>query len=457
MVKSEYFDALLDYSMKSYHGGKIESYVLGYLPKAKLIDITSAYPYALSRLPKLTNLVVVGSDPALLKHYFYAFIKCTIYNIPETLIHPVTIQSPINKTNLSPCGTFEAIITKPEYDYLISRGIKIAVADYICIVSEDEYPYQAMIQNLFNARMETKTTNKSLSALYKLILNSLYGITYELTDQFVEVENDIEWRGYRAGDFFNPIIASYITALTRTYLSSVSQNILDNGGHVYLNMTDSIIYDGEITLDVFSETKTLGKFEKPENLADVMILGAGRYEYRREFEEKYIVKSRGFEVKLKDESFYKDLPLDDSVSIKHRTLVTFFRATTEKYGLNQLGHLVDDNYIINPLNLGGKRTIDNFDVDLKKEITTTRPINMDDFEMMLFGKDTGLLKERDIKQFKCRQNETCLFCGCEISKNEYAYKYKSINGWSIRCLDHKPRRFDEWEPFREGNNPDLLA
>ena len=93
----------------------------------------------------------------------------------------------------------------------------------------------------------------SVSEMFKTIINSLYGITFELTDIFKEYEDDILWEGYRAGDFFNPVIASYITAFTRTYLSEVSYNIIQNGGEVYLNMTDSIIYNGEITLDVFSE------------------------------------------------------------------------------------------------------------------------------------------------------------------------------------------------------------
>ena len=32
-------------------------------------------------------------------------------------------------------------------------------------------------------------------------------------------------------------------------------------GEVFLNMTDSIIYNGKVTLPVFSEKKILGKFE----------------------------------------------------------------------------------------------------------------------------------------------------------------------------------------------------
>ena len=53
--ESALFDDLLNYSMKSYHGGKIESYVLGTIPKAKIIDITSAYPFAFKYLPKMTS------------------------------------------------------------------------------------------------------------------------------------------------------------------------------------------------------------------------------------------------------------------------------------------------------------------------------------------------------------------------------------------------------------------
>ena len=371
------YDTLLDYSMKSYHGGKIESYVLGSIPKAKIIDISSAYPYALSKLPKLTKKVIKSHDISKLNDYFYAFINCTIHHIPETLIHPVTIPSPINSTNISPCGSFHAIITKVEYDYLRRHGVTITVKDYMAIKHVDGvYPYKDMIQSLFDSRLENKKNNPSLAALYKLILNSLYGITYELTDVYEEVGLDINWKGYRAGDFFNPVIASYITSMTRSYLSEVSNHIVENGGRVYLNMTDSIIYDGEVKLDVFSKKKTLGKFEYPEEIKDLIILGAGRYEYMDEFTAKYTIKSRGFSVKVKDKAFYKDLDLDDTVTIAHKTLVTFFRATTNKYSLQQLGHLVDDDYVINPLNLGGKRIIDNLDVNLKKAYTTTRPVRL---------------------------------------------------------------------------------
>lgn len=379
MKKNRYFNKVLDYSMRAYHGGKIDSYVIGYIKQAKSVDITSAYPYALTQLPKLTNEVVVSSDTELLNNFFYAYIKCIITIDDEKLIHPVTVQSPINVAKISPIGTFEAVITKPEYDYLLKKGCKVEVIDYVAIHHiENEYPYRDMIHNLFNSRMKYRKSNPALSNLYKLILNSLYGIHYELTDTFKDGDRgDIEWLGYRAGDFFNPLIASYITSITRTYLSTVSHNVIENGGSVYLNMTDSIIYDGEITLDVFSDEKVLGKFEPPTTIKKVMILGAGRYEYYDTFKKVYNIKTRGFNVKRRDESFYSDLNFEDEQAhIKHNVLVTFFRATTKKYDLTQLGHLIDEDYKIDPFNLGGKRIIDNFNINIKKEYTTTRPIRL---------------------------------------------------------------------------------
>lgn len=377
--KSIYFDELLDYSMRAYHGGKIESYVLGYIKKAKIIDITSAYPYALSNLPKLTNKVQYHLGTTLLDSYYYAFIRCDIIINDANFIHPVIVKNPINQANISPFGYIEnVIITKIEYDYLIENGIEVIVKDYYGIEHIDNvYPYKNLVNHLFKNRMKYRKTNISVSDMFKTIINSLYGITYELTDIYEEKGDEIIWKGYRAGDFFNPVIASYITAFTRTYLSKVSYNIIQNGGEVFLNMTDSIIYDGKVSLDVFSEEKVLGKFELPTEIRDIIILGAGRYEYREEFSDKYVIKNRGFSVKRKDRSFYSNFDLTGEFKIKTREFVSSFKATTKKFRFKDMGHLLDSDYIINPFNLGGKRVVENYNIDLRKEYTRTRPVKLE--------------------------------------------------------------------------------
>ncbi|HEY8363941.1 MAG TPA: hypothetical protein VIK84_00085 [Haloplasmataceae bacterium] len=377
--KSVYFNELLDYSMRAYHGGKIESYVLGYIKKAKIIDITSAYPYALSNLPKLTNKVQYHLGTTLLNNFYYAFIRCDIIIKDENFIHPVIVKNPINQANISPFGYIEnVIITKIEYDYLIENGIEVIVKDYYGIEHiNNVYPYKNLVNHLFENRMKYRKTNISVSDMFKTIINSLYGITFELTDIYEEKGDEIIWKGYRAGDFFNPVVASYITAFIRTYLSEVSYNIIKNGGEVYLNMTDSIIYNGDITLDVFSDKKVLGKFEMPTEIRDIIILGAGRYEYKEEFTNKYIIKNRGFSITRKDRSFYSNFNLKGEFRIKTREFVSSFKATTKKFSFRNMGHLLDSDYVINPFNLGGKRVVENYNVDLRKEYTRTRPIKLE--------------------------------------------------------------------------------
>ena len=370
-------NGLLDYSMRSYHGGKIESYILGYVPKAKVIDITSAYPYAMSLLPKLTNKIIKGVGLKDLHKYFYAFIKCEIYIKDKELIHPLIVENPINKSNISPYGYITATITKVEYDYMLKKGCHVKVIDYYAVEHENTYPYKDIVDNLFNQRMIYKKSNPSLSQMYKIILNSMYGITYELTDMYSDIDDKIEWLGYRAGDYFNPVIASYITAYTRTYLSDVSHNIKLNGGEIFLNMTDSIIYKGNVTLNVFSDIKTLGTFEPFEEIKDIYILGAGRYEYQSEFNDKFTIKNRGFSVSVKDKSFYSMLNLSDKISLPHRTFVTSFKASTKKYSYEKMGYLIDDTYNINPFNLGGKRLIENYNTNLNTEYTKTLPVYLE--------------------------------------------------------------------------------
>ena len=56
--------------MKAYHGGKIESYVLGKVGTAKIVDITSAYPYAMSILPYPTREVLYIEGGKDIDKYF---------------------------------------------------------------------------------------------------------------------------------------------------------------------------------------------------------------------------------------------------------------------------------------------------------------------------------------------------------------------------------------------------
>lgn len=382
-----YYDILLEYAMKSYHGGKIDSYVLGYVGEAYVADITSAYPSVIAELPELTQIITVNKGSDGLENFYYAFIHCNVYIPKSNFIHPLIVQSPISPTNISPQGYLkDIIITKPEYDYIRKYqdkyNIEIEVLDYIAIEHNSKLIFKNLIYDLFEKRLEYKKVgNNALADLIKTIINSLYGITYELTPIYELIEDDeIVKTGLRAGDFFNPIFASYITAKTRCLLSEASMNIIENGGKIYLHMTDSIIFNGRLDEQYYKEEKTLGYFEKPEKINDVIILGAGRYEYRKN--GKYIIKNRGFHIDNRSESFYSKFDINKEFVIETNDFVTFFKSTLNKYEPNELGHIKTKEYNIDPFNLGGKRLINENEkkkTDLRKSFINTYPIYIDKY------------------------------------------------------------------------------
>lgn len=382
-----YYNKLLDYAMKSYHGGKIDSYVIGYVGDAYVVDITSAYPSVIAELPELTQNVIYKIGKEGLEKFYYAFIRCNIYVPKSEFIHPLIVQSPLSPVNISPQGFMKNIvITKPEYDYLLKYknkyNLKIDVIDYIAIEHNDKYIFRNLVYDLFEKRLIYKNEgNNALADLTKTIINSLYGITYELTPIYeISDDEDIQKTGLRAGDFFNPIFASYITAKTRCLLSDASMNIIENGGKIYLHMTDSIIFDGRLDKEYYKEEKTLGYFEKPERINDVIILGAGRYEYMKN--GKYVIKNRGFHIDNRKESFYSKFDINEEFEIVIQDFVTFFKASLKKYNTDELGHIKEKTYNIDPFNLGGKRLINEDErekTDLRKAYINTYPIYLDEY------------------------------------------------------------------------------
>ena len=378
-INDDISNQLLDYAMRSYYGGKVEVYKIGYIKEGYMTDKNSAYPYALSLLPKLTDRIVFDNDTENLKKYFFAFIKCNIFIEDEQFNHPIIIKSPTGNINLSPYGYLKnVIITKIEYDYLIENNIIVDIIDYIAVEHENEYPYKKIVDLLIQGRYTTD--KKAIADLYKTVVNCLYGITCELTPIYEEDENNvISLKGYRAGDFMNPIIASYITAIIRTDLSNIDNNIIKNGGELILNMTDSIFYNGNISLDIFSKTKVLGKYSIPQKIKNIYVLGTGRYQYEDYESGIFTVKNRGFTAIRKTKGFYNEIRLTETIKIPTSIFVTIFKSTTEKYDFNSLGNITEEEYTIQPFNLGGKRIIKNKNIDLNKEYTTTSPLYLDEY------------------------------------------------------------------------------
>jgi len=113
-------------------------------------------------------------------------------------------------------------------------------------------------------------------------LNELYRAADRVSRTETVTENEIRFDGLRAGDYFDPIAASRITMKTRVMITRACLNIVKNGGRPIFAQTDAIEWEGraeDLDPEYWHEEKTVGFFEKPSEIRDLVSLGAGRYEY----------------------------------------------------------------------------------------------------------------------------------------------------------------------------------
>jgi hypothetical protein len=119
-------------------------------------------------------------------------------------------------------------------------------------------------------------------------------------ETFYEVHKD----GYRGGEFLNPIYATIITSRVRIQQSKAMNEIKKRGGQPILSMTDAVYWHGTadmIPSEMVREPKTVGYFETPEHIKDLVCLGSGRYGYsafnpKTNEWEKMQSKKRGLNV-----------------------------------------------------------------------------------------------------------------------------------------------------------------
>jgi len=323
----------------TYFGGRIESAKRGQFDAVSIYDIKSAYPWAMRDMPNFDSAHYEMSDEIFSEYYL---CQCDI----DSLEDAASLLAYTNKgLNIYPNANFKRRwITCFEHKALGSPKYYKALN----ILPTPGFPYRDIIDTLYAARHQSGMEG----LIYKLILNSLYGITAErkrcyyvtlLPDvvrrlryehsrenfntlvnvsdcpeawhywdkacqcnwcrmlrhmarrtiaapktQMVEY-NDKFWTiGFKDGRFKNLLLASFITAKVRARLW---QTIRDCGDHYIAAFTDSLISTGggpEIC-------DGLGAWEKKYQ-GPLTLVGCGIYETEDE------TKFRGFHLKREGES-----------------------------------------------------------------------------------------------------------------------------------------------------------
>jgi hypothetical protein len=222
-------------------------------------------------------------------------------------------------------------------------------------------------------------------------INKMYEYTIEESTQ---EHANVFRNGYRAGEFWNPILASIITSETRLTMARAATAIEKNGGKVIVMMTDSLFWTGKADMipnELVREVKTLGYFEKVSKVYNIVCLGSGRYGYQDK-DGSYTSKKRGLNagviqdedgIDISDFNWLQALEImaktnKDKIDMQVRTLVSpGLILGNSAYGYHDLGRIVEEDREIDAIVGKHKRDYDpklKNPKNLAKQLIETYPL-----------------------------------------------------------------------------------
>ena len=385
-------------SYKTFAGGRFEclkrgSWKFDRGEQLFLHDINSCYPYMMSQLPKISENQWYLTDD--ITNDFYGFYLCNILVNP-CIISPIHMWLDSPGLRIYPDGIIQHIwLTAPELKALWQNGHEVDIKYGWSNPGLDElmFPY---VDRLYKERMRLKKAGDPLEMVIKLVLNSMYGCMIETRDKKIPIKTlddededpmrcsdpdcgyyvhgvgewfdcpicggeleSFRWeKKYSMGAFFNPAIASYITALSRVKLYNDSIKMADN---IVLYATDSITFDKKPHhLKIGGK---LGEYDECESF-EGLVIGSGVYTLKNDDSIKFAL--RGFE-RVDIGPFIEDGEPDfDSIMYKKRGPVKLKESekyktkVTDEYPLEvyspfeKLNQFVDKNKVLS-LNFDRKR------------------------------------------------------------------------------------------------------
>jgi len=284
--------SLQELARNSFYGGRFELIKRGFIGECYLYDLNSAYPYALSTLPDITNGRWFESKRVHPKAKLgFFFIEADISDKVKIAPFPFVKK---NRTICYPSGKFRTHVTLDELQMVNSDPeIKYKILESWQFIPKKNtsYPFKDFITQQYYKRLELKEEHNPLEKAIKIVLNSIYGKMAQRTNNVI-------------GNLFNPVIASYITGYTRRQLYDFTKkNKLD--GHVVAYATDSVACQKKIkNLD----SKKLGKMKLDKQATDVIFLSNGFYLFNGVWKNRGIGydKDRKIEIEHLDTRIRKD-------------------------------------------------------------------------------------------------------------------------------------------------------
>lgn len=217
-------------ALNSYHGGKNNFPVKrGLFKNVSVVDIKSAYPFAMAQLPSFSNRDL----------YFEFHPVGKIKTVPPFGIYKID-----GLAKLTPWPIIYDHAFKPVYGefsgiwitgFELNQALKSALVEiencfgYFYDSKADKLPspFASYVEHFYKLKESAK--DKGERDFFKLLLNSLYGKFIETrgASSLLNVSYDIDKNEVQfsleliAGGLFNPFIATLITGHTRAYIHAL--------------------------------------------------------------------------------------------------------------------------------------------------------------------------------------------------------------------------------------------
>lgn len=305
--------------LKSYCGGRFEITKRGIFDEAVYqYDLVSAYPWALSNCPWLTDTAVQRwtnrySDDAHYGTYEITFEYDNYLGVAPAWKDGVRIYS---------AGEKKAWVARPEVDWLLRHGAKVTIHRALEIFDANATGVlREVIADLFRAKNCCHKCGKTWSDApvceycgtapdearrrgAKVLLNSMYGVLIQLVQERGEwvplgaAREPVDFAGVLAleappkalegGKYYAPVYAGHLTSLVRVRILDGAIAVGDPsyiGGH-----TDSLLTKRRLPDWMLS--KELGGWSLEETAKECHVAMTGKYAIRTDA-GKWKVKVRG--------------------------------------------------------------------------------------------------------------------------------------------------------------------
>lgn len=274
-----HFKRVQEFAYYSYAGGRFEVFKRGYFEDVYKYDIHSAYPAITAELPDIDRGVwrqSVKMDPDSVLAFSLVRVR-----VPHNYIEPLHYRDKY-RVLFPSAGNHYRVITKCEYELIEEFNLAqlTPIRTWNFYPDTERKPF-GIIKGIYKKRVAMKEAGDPLELVLKLIMNSIYGKTIQITMMKEPAPH------YATGNLFLPCYASEITAQTRVNLV---RTCLENDLDPIAFFTDAIL-----TTDKFNGVSNVLGGWGLEKRGECVLLGSGVYGFRDVKGES--TKLRGFRTR----------------------------------------------------------------------------------------------------------------------------------------------------------------